>query len=291
MIKNLLKILFLLSLISCSTGGSKSSRETVTVSISPFKYFVESIGGEDYDINVMVPASADPHIYEPVPGQILSLRKSLAYISNGYLGFEMTWLDRFYESNRNMKRLSLGNNIDLIKPEEHTGDGHLEGADPHYWVSPQCAFIMASSILDLLCELKPENSGKYEQNYSVLIRTIAAIDTTARELLSEHKGGFFMIFHPALSYFARDYGLNQIAVEEDGKEPTPSKMKALIDKAREKDIKVILVQKGFDMKNANAIASETGANVQIIDPLSESWKESMIGIINAIHDGFTKNGK
>lgn len=289
--KNLLKISFLFLLISCNTGGLKSSRGIVTVSISPFKYFVEAIGGEDFEINVMVPASADPHIYEPVPEQMLSLRKSLAFVSDGYLGFEMTWLDRFYETNRSMKKLSLGDNIELIKAEGHSAGDHLEGADPHYWVSPKCALSMAASVKELLCSLKPQHSAKYEQNYSLLVKTIGDIDMKAKELLSDYKGKSFMIFHPSLEYFARDYGLNQIAVEAEGKEPTPSKMKGLIDLARANDIKVIFVQKGFDMKNANAIASEIGARVKVIDPLSESWKESMMEVIISIHDSFTSNGK
>jgi zinc transport system substrate-binding protein len=289
--KNLLKISFLFLLMSCNTGGLQSKREIVTVSISPFKYFVKAIGGEDFEINVMVPASADPHIYEPVPEQILSLRKSLAYISDGYLGFEMTWLDRFYETNRSMKKLSLGDNIDLIKAGEHSEGDHLEGADPHYWVSPECAIRMAASVKELLCSLKPENSSKYEQNYTTLLGTITGIDLKAKELLTEYKGKSFMIFHPALGYFAREYGLNQIAVEAEGKEPTPSKMKGLIDSARKNDIRVILVQKGFDMKNANAIASEIGAKVKVVDPLSEDWQESMLEVINSIHDSFTVNSK
>ena len=79
-----------------------------------FKYFVEEIAGDNFTVNVMVPAGANPHIYEPYPDQINKLRQSVAYISNGYLGFEMTWLDRFYEMNRKMKKLSLGDSIDPI---------------------------------------------------------------------------------------------------------------------------------------------------------------------------------
>ena len=111
----------------------------ITVSIAPFKYFVEAIAGDDFTVNVMVPPGSDPHVYEPFPEQITKLRTSEAYISNGYLGFEMTWLDRFYETNTGMKKLNLGESIDPIESEHHHEGDNLEGADPHYWVSPKCA--------------------------------------------------------------------------------------------------------------------------------------------------------
>jgi zinc transport system substrate-binding protein len=190
-----------------------------------------------------------------------------------------------------MKRLSLGDNIDLIKAAGHLEDGHIEGADPHYWVSPKCAMVMALSIKALLCELKPGSREKYEQNYSKLIETISGIDQKAKDLFSGFKGRSFMIFHPALGYLARDYGLDQIAVENEGKEPTPSTLKELIDISRSKNIKVIFVQREFDTKNARAIASETGAVIEAIDPLSENWPEAMNEIINAVHKSFIESGK
>jgi zinc transport system substrate-binding protein len=238
----------------------------------------------------MVPASADPHIYEPVPGQITALARSVAYISNGNLGFEMTWLDRFYEANRNMKKLSLGSSVDLIISEEHH-EGHSEGADPHYWVSPVEAQKIASQIRTLLIELDPGKKDEYEARFRILSDTIAAIGSLASELFEPFKGGAFMIFHPALGYIARDYSLNQIAVEREGKEPTPSSMKELIDTAKEKRIRVIFIQRGFDTKNAGAIASETGAELVEIDPLSGDWAVSSREIIHAIHNSLLLSSK
>jgi zinc transport system substrate-binding protein len=278
-------------ILSGCSGGTKSNMNIITVSISPFKYFVEAIGGEDFKVNVMVPSGADPHIYEPVPGQIFELSRSVAYISDGYLGFEMTWLDRFYETNRKMKKLSLGENIDLIRPNKNEGDSHTEGADPHYWISPKSALIIAGSVKSLLSSLKPENSGKYEINFKRLTDTINYYDKRTTELFSAFQGRSFMIFHPALGYIARDYGLNQIAVENEGKEPNPSSMKHLIDTAKKEGVKVIFIQKGFDTKNARAIASEIGAEITEIDPLSENWTESVSRIINSIHDSLIKYNK
>jgi len=288
------KIFFLLLIcfaISCGRGGNDSGNKIITVSIAPFKYFVEEIAGNDFTVNIMVPAGADPHTYEPFPGQISKLRKSVAYISNGYLGFEMNWLDRFYETNRTMKKLSLADGINpIVSSSQHKG-GHIEGADPHYWVSARCALIMASSVKELLNELNPSQKVKYEANYQALISKIQEVDRKARELFSDIPNRCFMIYHPNLAYVARDYGLEEIPVEFEGKEPSPSRMKELIDRARKENIKTIFVQREYDTKNAKAIAGEIGAEITLIDPLSENWQKSTTDIINALYKSLLENSK
>ena len=287
------KIFYLLIIVFVISCGRKSTdgSNIITVSIAPFKYFVEVIGGDEFKVNIMVPAGANPHIYEPFPKQIFQLRKSIAYISNGYLGFEITWLGRFYDTNRTMKKLSLSDRIDPLGPKNHMEGDHIEGADPHYWVSPKCAMIIATSVKDFLCELKPEQKNKFETNYQNLVLKIHEVDKKANELFSGMKNRSFMIFHPNLGYLARDYGLEEIAVEYEGKEPTPSRMKELIDRARHDRLKTIFVQREYDTKNARAIASETGAKVEIIDPLSEDWMNSIIDIIDAVGISLTESSK
>jgi zinc transport system substrate-binding protein len=288
------KILFFLItvlFISCGRNGSDQGNKIITVSIAPFKYFVEEIAGNDFIVNIMVPAGADPHTYEPFPEQINKLRKSAGYISNGYLGFEMNWLDRFYETNPTMKKLSLGDGIDPLASEHHHAGGHLEGADPHYWVSPRCALVIAASVEKFLIELNPQQKQKYETNYQLLISKIQEVDTKAKELFSQLSSKDFMIYHPNLAYIARDYGLEEIPVEFEGKEPTPFRMKELIDRAKKDNLKTIFVQLEYDTKNAKAIAGEIGAKIILIDPLSENWQKSTMDIINALHTSLVENSK
>lgn len=279
-------ILFLI--ISCGRRNESGSK-IISVSIAPFKYFVEEIAGDKFSVNVMVPAGSNPHIYEPYPDQINKLRQSVAYISNGYLGFEITWLDRFYEINRKMKKLSLGDNMDPIAPQNHHDGDHYEAADPHYWVSPQCAFRMAVSVRDFLTELDPENSSLYNENFRILTGKISELDSMARKLSSLQGRKEFMIYHPNLAYLSRDYGLKEIAVENEGKEPSPSRLRELIDIARNDSLKVIMVQREYDARNARAIAEESGSRVVVIDPLSEDWYSSTYGIIKTLNDSFGGN--
>jgi zinc transport system substrate-binding protein len=286
------KIIFLLFIfvVSCGRQANNNSR-IITVSIAPFKYFVEAISGDDFKVNVMVPAGSDPHVYEPVPDQIMQLTKSIGYISNGYLGFEMNWLDRFYETNRSMKKLSLSEKIDPLSPvDEHAGK-HVEGADPHYWVSLKCGMIIAASIKDFLTDLNPSQSQKYESNYLVLVSKIQDLDKKAQELFSGFQGKAFMIYHPNLAYVARDYNLEEIAVEFEGKEPPPSRIKDLIDMAKKNGLKTIFVQREYDTKNARAIAQEIGAEIRIIDPLSEDWMKSTTDIIDGLYKSLNNSAK
>jgi zinc transport system substrate-binding protein len=283
--------LILVSMLSCGRKGINTSDRIITVSIAPFKYFVDVISGGDFRVNVMVPAGADPHTYEPFPDQIIQLRQSVAYISNGFLGFEMNWLDRFYEINSTMKRLSLGDKIDPLGSGHNHEGGHVEAADPHFWVSPKCALIIASSVKDFLCGLNPLQKDKYETNYKELVLKIQDVDNRAEKFFTGLPNKVFMIYHPNLAYLARDYGLQEIPVEYEGKEPPPSRIRELIDMARKDKLKIIFVQREYDSKNAKAIAGEIGAMIKIIDPLSENWMKEIDYIIVSIHDSLLDNSK
>jgi len=287
--KRYLTLFVFILFISCNPNKNGTDKDIISVSIAPFKYFVSEIAGGDFDVNIIVPPGSNPHIYEPYPGQINNLRKSRAYISNGFMGFEDAWLGRFYEMNKNMVRLSLGDSIDPISSGHNHEDGHAEKFDPHFWVSPKCALKIASSVHDLLCSLNPEEKNRYESNYYILCSKIIEADSLAESLFSGLANRSFMIYHPNLEYLARDYRLKEIAVEFEGKEPPPSRFRELVDMAREEKINTIFIQKEYDTRNANAIAGEIGATITIIDPLSENWIDAVVEIITELHKSLTGN--
>lgn len=275
--------------VSCGGGNRSESRGVISVSIAPIKYFTEAIAGDDFEVNVMVPAGSDPHFYEPSMAQVQNLSKSLAYISIGYLDFEVAWLYKFYQVNPEMKIISFANNQELLYASawEHGDHMHYEGVDPHFWVSPKSAYRMAADIKDLLLAINPSGAVKYEENYTKLISQISEIDREAGEMLAPWGGRKFMIYHPVLGYFARDYGLEQVAIEHEGKEPSPSALRELIDLARANEIKTIFVQQEFDRKNAEVIAAEVGAQVITIDPLSPDWQGAVRAIASALAGSFS----
>ncbi len=276
-----------LFLLSCQSQN-KSEERIITVSIAPFVYFVESIAGDDFMVNVMVPPGSNPHVYEPYPDQIVKLGKSEAFISNGFMAFEEVWLERFLSVNNKMITCNIGEKIIPIA-SEHTdeeADGdhhHVEGADPHYWVSPVAARIIAGEVFNLVSTINPSRKDEYTARYLNLLDTIDILDHKADSLLGSFRGRSFMIYHPNLAYLARDYGLVEVPVEFEGKEPSPSRLKELIDSAIEKGITVIFIQKEYDTRVARVIAGQIGASVAVIDPLSEDWFESTDQIITELY--------
>ncbi|HSO78189.1 MAG TPA: zinc ABC transporter substrate-binding protein, partial [Bacteroidales bacterium] len=239
-----------LLIASCGSPGNKQGERVITVSIPPFRYFVEAVADSDFTVNVMLPPGADHHSWEPLPRQITALAGSEAFIINGRLGFEYAWMNRFREINPGMKITDLSTGISLIEPVAEAGhNGHDdEGADPHYWISPKEAYIMAATVRDLVTGLNPSAAERYALNYDRLIKGISEVDSLVTGLLADPPSRTFMIFHPALAYLARDYGLEQISFEDEGKSPSPARMKELIDFTREKGIKVIFIQAEYDLK-------------------------------------------
>jgi zinc transport system substrate-binding protein len=178
--RNIIIIGFLLLVAACGGGVKEKEKNAavISVSIAPFKYFVEAIAGDDFDVNIMVPPGASPHTYEPTMAQMQALSNSVAYVSNGYLDFELAWLYRFYQVNPSMKIVSFANNQELLyaKAWQHDDHMHYEGVDPHFWISPKSAYRIASDLKGLLVNLKPESAAVYEENYTRLIAAIAALD-------------------------------------------------------------------------------------------------------------------
>ncbi len=287
-----------LAAVSCGPrNSSKDDRMTVTVTIPPFAWFVEQIGGDDFRVNVLLPPGADHHIWEPLPAQISSLSGSAAFIMNGQLSFEHAWMDRFRQVNPDMKVLDLSENIQLIGaegPDDHAHnhggpesgvDDHAHnhvGPDPHYWMSPVAAGIMARDVRDFLAEIKPASAEQYEANLQAVNRKIAELDSTVRAALGDGPHRTVLIYHPALAYMGRDYGFEQVAFEDEGKSPSPARMKELIDIARENKIKIIFIQAEYDVRNAQSLSRETGARLVVINPMNPEWPEAVIEVAEAI---------
>jgi zinc transport system substrate-binding protein len=291
MIKNSIWLVCLMLVItSCGNPAGKKNERVVTVSIPPFEYFVKAVAGDDFKVNVMLPMGADHHIWEPLPAQISALAGSEALIVNGQLGFEKAWMGRFREINPDMKILDLSRNVKLIamdgsdfKDVQNGREGHNHGGpDPHYWMSPLSAYIIAQDVKNFLTELNPGAASKYENGLKVLNSKIAQVDSSLRASLAFAPSKTFMIYHPALGYLARDYGLVQVAFEDEGKSPSPARMKELIDIARDKGINIIFIQAEYDLRNAQSLAGETGARLVVINPMNSDWPAAVIEIGNAM---------
>ena len=273
---------------SCSPKTEK--QRIITVTIEPQRYFTEQIVDTFFRVNTLVPPGTSPETYDPTPGQMVELSHSEMYMKVGYLGFEQVWMDRIAKNNPQLKIIDTSHGIDLIASEEECEDddheGHHHGpVDPHTWSSPKQAMIIIRNIYEAVIKLAPEHNDEFTRNYLTLKKEIEETDSVVTQLLSSVESKSFIIYHPALTYLAKDYGLTQYCIEFEGKEPSPDLLQQLVNTAREKNIKVIFVQQEFDRKNAEIIAKETGCKLVTINPLSYHWKEEMIRIAQAISGG------
>jgi len=220
----------------------------VFVSIPPQKYFVEKVGGALVNVSVMVPPGANPHVYEPRPGQMTALSKSRIYFAIG-VAFETVWLPKFAKLNPQMRIVRTDKGIDKmamvahhhneekgVKNKErtkHTDRENAPGAlDPHVWVSPPEVKILSRNILEALLEIDPANRLTYQANHGAFAKEIEELDKDLKNIFSDKKGLKFTVYHPAWGYFARAYGLEQVPVEVEGKEPKPEQLKALIEHSK-----------------------------------------------------------
>lgn len=283
-----LGMLFLtLLFVSCGSQNKKENKErTITVTIEPQRYFTEAIAGDQFTVISMVPKGSSPETYDPTPKQLVSLGESEAYFRIGHIGFEVTWMERLMQNAPHTQVFDLSKGVEFIYEAGHAhGDHyHVGGIDPHIWNSTINAKIIANNIFQALCTLDKDNETYYLSRYDSLIHRIEETDSIIFNMLKKNDDAdhAFMIYHPALSYFARDYGLHQISIEEGGKEPSPSHLKELIEISKFEDVRVIFVQPEFDKRNAEIVARETNTKVVSINPLSYDWEAEMIHIAKSL---------
>ena len=277
----------LIPLASCTSQQTQGKTEKLqlTVSIAPQKYFVEKIGRDYVQVNVMVLPGADPHTYEPKPEQLRSLAQSQAYFSIGD-SFEQAWLKRLTSLNPQLLLVDTSQGIKRIAAledehhhQEKETEEHLEtGLDPHIWLSPKLVKIQAQHIYETILKLDPQREPEYKQNLAMFLGDLDQLDAEIRQNLAEIKQRKFMVFHPAWAYFAQEYNLEMIPIEIDGQEPSASELAALISRAKKENIKVIFAQPEFSSRAAETIAKEIDGQVILISNLTEDWEDNLRSI-------------
>lgn len=302
------KVLILLVFIS----SLFASKEQITVSILPQKYFVEKIVGDKFDVNVMVQPGFSPATYEPKSSQMRDLMNSKIYFSID-VPFEKVWLEKFKQNAKNtlfvdsdegIEKLAMAKHThheeDAHKHDEHKHkdrhdrhDGHEhakdsheehnhEGLDPHIWLDPILVKVQAKNILETIVKIDASNENFYKTNYENFLNELDNLNGKIEEILKDSKDKAFMVFHPSWGYFAKRYDLEQIAIEVEGKEPKPNELVEMIEDAKKHNIKVVFVAPQFSSKSAKTISKSLNANVVTINPLSLKWDEELINTAKQI---------
>jgi len=261
----------------------------VFVSIAPQKYFVQQIGKEMVDVQILVEPGADPHTYEPKPQQMVALSKARLFFAVG-IEFEAAKLKKIKGLNAQMRVVHTDHGILKLPMAHHehhgTAEDHdaahtdrhhhdHEGLDPHIWLSPPLVMMQARTILIAFQEVDPANRTRYEANYREFIMELVDLDAQIRTAFDGLKGSAFMVLHPSWGTFAHTYGLKQIPIEVEGKSPKPAQLEELIAYAQANQVKVVFVQPQLTSKTAQLIAKSINGRVTAVNPLAEAWTANL----------------
>ncbi len=290
-----LAVLFLLAAAAgsagCLSGGTEDRvpphERTAVVTVLPQAEVVREIAGGEWTIITVVPPGVEPHTYEPTASQVSVVSRADAYfrLGPGLMPFEDALLQRVTAQAPGIVVIDMSEGVSLLHGDsggDGGGDRQGVGVDPHIWLSPENLRIMAENVARGLSEIDPANAGVYSARKNAYLGKIDACTAAIRNNLTGLEGRAFLVFHPALGYFARDFGLVQVAVEEEGREPGPAGLSRLVTYARDHGISVIFVEPQFSTRESEVIAREINGTVATIDPLAPDVLENLVRISGAI---------
>ena len=258
-------IICALLIVGCTTK-SDNDKKTIFVTITPMQSIIEEITAGDFDIEVIVPKGASPETFEPTPKQVTSFSDAELIFSTGIIDFEQSLVERI---SGDAEVVNLSNGIELIAGScSHGNHKHKHGVDPHIWTSPRALRTMVTNTHKAIMAHYPD-SVKYTEATGRLLERINKLDNYCATRIKAEGVEAMMIYHPAYTYYARDYGIEQIAIEHDGKEPSLRQTTALIEKAKEHGVKAILRQPQYSEDKVRAIANDADAEIITTDPLAE----------------------
>ncbi|MDD4860449.1 MAG: zinc ABC transporter substrate-binding protein [Dehalococcoidales bacterium] len=257
--------------MSCTGTANTTGKLGVVVTLPPLADFAGQIGGDKITVSVMVPPGANPHVYEPTPSQMVLVSKSQVYIKVGTpVEFELAWMGKILQQNAKLQVIDCSAGITLIND------------DPHIWNSPVEAKKMVTNILEGLVRIDSSNAAYYRDNAARYLQELDALDKYAREKFAGFANRGFMIYHPAFGYLAADYGLTELAIEQEGHEPTPRVIQESIDLARKLSINYIFVAEQFPTMQAEAIAREIGGKIVLLNSLPRDFITGVRGVVDSI---------
>lgn len=283
--KYLIPIIALVILSSCCSN--QNDEKKLIASILPIKTIVARITNNDFPIVVLVPPGASPELYEPTPAQMVEIAQAKLIFTTGLIDFEQELVDRLADNPSVKERIvNLSKGIDLIADQNcnhalHHQYTHHHGVDPHIWSSPSGLRKMAENVYRHIALLYPD-SIRYRLNFNELMNEIDLADQIIRAKTETSDIKYFLIYHPALAYWAKDYGIEQVALEHNGKEPSVDHMREIITLAREHNIKKVFYQAQFSRQTVEALAREIDGVAVEIDPLAEDAIGNIVRITDLI---------
>jgi zinc transport system substrate-binding protein len=262
----------------CSCDDSRPTARTdarlsVYAGIAPAAYFVERVGGRFVDVSVLLGPGDSPATFEPTPAQMIRLATSKAYFAMG-VPFEKRLSAKIKKTMPQVRIVNLNPNV-ADHDDDHGHDHGHDHGDAHVWLDPPLVKDLARSARDALSQLDPNHTDAFDANLKAFEADLDALHEKIARQLAPYRGRSFLAYHPSYGHFAGAYGLHQIAIEQDGKEPRAQQLTHLVTQAKKDNIRVIFVQPQFSGKSARTLAEAIGATVVTLDPLARDYISNM----------------
>lgn len=258
-------------------GPTTPDRSVVVVSVPPLAWFVDRLAGDRVEVSVMVPPGASPATYEPTARQMRVVARADLYVSVGHprFPFDATWLGALTDSNPGMSVVRAGE------------DCRATSGDPHLWLSTACARKIAGTVGRALERAPGGPPPDLEERRRALAATVDSVEAEMARRLGPHRGEAFLVFHPALGYLAREFGLRQMAIARGPAGPGAAELGAIVRDARQAGIHTVFVQPQFSKEAARVVAGALpDGRVERVDPLARDWASGMVEIADRISASF-----
>lgn len=208
------------------------------------------------------------HNFQLQSEDLKKIEKSSAFIING-AGME-SFLDKVVKELPNVKIIDSSKGINLIKDEDcdHEEDCKHE-YNPHIWLSINNYIKQVENISDELCKIDPVHADKYKENADGYIKKLNDLKAETQKQMENISGKNIITFHEAFPYFAKDFGLNIVAVinSEPENEPSAKEIAQVMEKVREYNISALFTEPQYSDSSAKVISAETGAKIYTLDPI------------------------
>ena len=277
-------------LLSSCKRASQYDSPSIVVGIPPVSAIAERIVGDSLQVVCLLPKGGNPETYEPTVSQIAQVEQSDAFLYVNETGFEAVIAHRIHDG-AGVPGINVSKGIEMLygthgdcSHHHHHGEScdHSQEADPHVWSSAKNARIIAANILSVLQEIDSDRMDYYTANYNRLIAEIDSLDSHLSHILAPHRGKAFVVWHPSLGYFARDYELEQISIGGmENKETSVKQLKDRIEAATKRNVQVFVIQQNYDSRQAQLLNEHLEARIVEIDPLSADWAQQLIDVADA----------
>ncbi len=254
----------------------------VTASILPLGDFCQRIGGEQVEVQVLVPPGASPHVFEPSPTAVAQAMKAKVFV---YIGAGLDpWAERLVKAQKSHRQAVVEavsgiplirevnepkNEAQAAKEPGDAGHHHHEGGNPHVWLDPVLAQDICRRIAQALIQVDPAHKKAYQENLERYLSQLEELDQDIRKRVAGFRQKEYVCFHPAYTYFSRRYGLKEVGVIEaaPGREPSPGHLQRIIAAIKGYGVQAVFAEPQLNPRVAEVIAREAGVKVLLLDPL------------------------